>query len=191
MNIFLKRIFSNIPTLETKRLILRGITIKDTADMYEYSQDLAVTKYLLWKEHQSQNETKSHISFLEKKYASGEFYDWGITLKETGKFIGTVGFSDINTDHRRGEIGYVLNPAFWNKGIAAEAAAAVIEFGFFDLDLNRIEARHMDGNNASAAVMKKCGMTYDGTLEKYMFVKNEFKTIHVYSVLKENYKSWR
>ncbi|MEA4831065.1 MAG: GNAT family N-acetyltransferase [Oscillospiraceae bacterium] len=183
----LKRIFTDIPVLDTDRLILRKISVTDAADMYEYSKNPNVTRYLTWSPHEDEEYTRRYIKYLQGQYMSGEFYDWGLELKENGKMIGTCGFTSINERDRSAEVGYVINESYWHKGYATEALKKVIAFGFDHMLLKRIEAKHIEGNDMSASVMKKCGMKLDGILRDSMYIKGEYKTIHVYSIIREEY----
>ncbi|MFA6948408.1 MAG: GNAT family N-acetyltransferase, partial [Eubacteriales bacterium] len=72
----LRKIFSRIPELETQRLILRRMRPSDADDMYEYSRDPEVTRYLLWSPHPSRDYTKRYLEQLQSEYRLGEFYDW-------------------------------------------------------------------------------------------------------------------
>lgn len=168
-----------MPPLETKRLVLRRMKKTDARDMFEYACDPCVTKYLLWSPHESLSHTKKYLAYLEKQYRAGRFFDWAVTEKSTGKMIGTCGFAALFPDDLRAEIGYVINPLYWGRGIAPEAVRAVMEFGFFELGLHRIEARFMEGNGRSFSVMKKCGMTFEGWLRDHLFVKGEYRTIGI------------
>ena len=73
--------FANPPILETSRLILCKISPEHAYDMYEYSSDPEVTKYLTWSPHSSLKETERYVKILQKKYADGSFNDWGVMLK--------------------------------------------------------------------------------------------------------------
>ncbi|MBQ5648645.1 MAG: GNAT family N-acetyltransferase [Clostridia bacterium] len=182
----LQKIFSDMPQLYTDRLILRRMTKRDAADMYEYSHLSEVTEYLLWHPHSSIDHTKTYLSYLEKDYRMGNFYDWGVTLRDSGKLIGTCGFTTIDTVNMCGEIGYVLNPSYWGNGIACEAVDAVMQFGF-DLRLHRIEAKYIIGNERSRRVMEKCGMTFEGIRRSSMFVKGQYRDIGVCSILSHEF----
>ena len=181
------RVFRHIPTLETERFILRRMSRSDAADMFEYASNPAVTRFLTWDVHPNARFSANYLSYLQSKYRSGEFYDWAVTLRSTGKMIGTCGFSHFNFPAYSAEIGYVLNPAYWGRGAAAEAAARVVRFGFEYLELNRIEARCMAGNAQSRRVMEKLGMTYEGTTREGMFVKNNFVSVETSSILRKEY----
>ena len=186
----IKRIFSNIPELDTARLILREIVESDYLDMYEYSCLESVTRYLLWYPHSDPEYTRRYIGRLREEYRAGKFYDWGISVNENGrnKLIGTCGFTEIDCHDKKAEIGYVLNPRYWGMGIAPEAASRVVMFGFENLGLNRIEARYMSENERSRRVMEKIGMKYEGTYRQAMLVKSEYRDIGICSILESEYR---
>ena len=183
------RIFSRIPTIETERLILRGMRVSDKEDMYEYACLPTVTRFLTWEPHTSISYTKQYLEYIGSRYRVGDFYDWAVVYKENGKMIGTCGFSRIDCRNDLGEVGYVLNPDYWGKGIAAEAVWAVMEFGFDKMNLHRIEARFMKGNENSLKVMKKCGMQYEGMGRENLFVKNRYVDVGVCSILQSEFKA--
>ncbi len=186
----LKKIFANIPTLKTERLTLRPMRTSDAYDMYEYACRDDVTEYLLWSPHPSVGATHEYLAYIQERYKRGEFFDWAVTLSDSGKMIGTVGFTRIDTQHNVGEIGYVLNPEYHRRGYGSEAAARVLEFGFSTLNLHRLEARFMMGNTASLHLMEKLGMTFEGYRRDSMLVKGKYRTIGICSIL-ENEKKTR
>ncbi len=179
----LKKIFTAMPTLTTERLTLRPMRTSDAYDMYEYACRDDVTEYLLWSPHPSVGATREYLAYIVERYKRGEFYDWAITLTESGKMIGTVGFTRIDSEHNVGEIGYVLNPEYHRQGIGYEAASKILEFGFSTLGLHRIEARFMLGNTASLHLMEKLGMSFEGYRRDSMYVKGRYRTIGTCAVL--------
>lgn len=181
--------FSDPPVLSTERLILCRICEDFAADMYEYSSDPDVTKYLTWSPHSSLRETERFISVLQKKYKDGSFNDWGLVYKENGKFIGTCGYTCFNYSENTAEVGYVLSKNYWGQGLAAEALKAVMRFGFDTFNLDGYIAKHMEGNDASGRVMQKCGMKLDGIYRHSMFIKGEFKNIVVYKITRSEFES--
>ncbi len=174
-----KKTFENPPTLESERLLFVKISPQHAEDMFEYSSDDDVTRYLTWSSHVSLKETERYIKLLQKKYASGVFNDWGLIYKENGKFIGTCGFTSFDYEANTAEIGYVLSKQYHGKGLAAEAALRVMQFGIQEFALSGFCAKCMQGNDASFRVMQKCGMTLEGIYRNSMFIKGEYKTITV------------
>ena len=161
---------------------------RDSRDMFEYASDPAVTKYLTWNPHPDEVFTRRYLAYLAGRYRAGEFYDWALILKSQNKMIGTCGFTRIAPETCVGEIGYVLNRAYWGRGLATEAVRRVMAFGFDVLELNRLEARYMDGNIASRRVMEKVGMTFENFLPERMTVRGIPQTIGVCAVTVDEYR---
>ena len=184
---WLSNLFKRIPDLSTERLLLRKIRLNDAPDMFEYSKDPEVTKYLLWDPHPNVEHTRNYIDYLQDRYRDGKYYDWAVILKSSGKMIGTCGFSSILPEHRSAEVGYVLNPAFRGQGIAGEALSAVLDFAFRKMALNRVEAKCVADNASSERVMQKVGMTFEGVARSALLVKGEFRNIKIYSMLRSEY----
>ena len=181
-------VFSNMPTLYTERLSLRPMHPIDAEDMHDYAKRPEVTRYLLWKEHENISFTKDYLKYVSRRYALGDFYDWAVIDRESRKMIGTCGFTKIDTANNSAEIGYVLNPDFHRRGFGGEAVKRVLKFGFEELSLNRIEARFMQGNEASLALMKSVGMTFEGYMRDLIFVKGSYRTVGVSSILRSEYE---
>lgn len=180
-------IFSKIPTLETERFLLRKLSVDDTDDMYEYAKEYDVTKYLTWSPHPNKASTLEYLMYLQNRYKTGDFSDWAIVCKDSGKMIGTCGFTRFFFAHDGAEIGYVINPQYHGQGIATEVVGRVIKYGFENLALERIEGKFMVENKASLRVMEKNGMTFEGVRRKGMLIKGEYRDIGVCSILREEF----
>lgn len=179
-------IYMGTPDLETDRLLLRRFTMKDAKDMYEYTSDPAVSKYVTWNTHQTINDSLGFIQFTLDKYKKDEAGDWGIVLKENNKFIGSCGFVWVDKTNLSGHIGYVLSRKYWNKGIMSEAVKILLKFGFNEMNLYRIEAFHKLPNEASGKVMQKVGMKYEGILRSRLFSKEQLWDVKLYAITKED-----
>lgn len=177
------RVFSHIPEMRTERLTLRKLLVGDTADMFEYAKNEEVTRYLTWNPHPDRAYTREYLEYLGGRYSAGMFYDWAIVLEPIGKMIGTCGFTAFNCTHDSAEVGYVLNPSYWGQGLAAEALKRVLQFGFEELKLHRIEAKFMEENERSRHVMEKVGMTFEGYNRESMRIKGRYVTIGVCAIL--------
>ncbi len=180
------RLFAQMPTLTTERLLLRPMRVGDAEDMFDYARRPELTEYLLWSPHPNVQYSRDYLRYIEKRYGMGEFYDWAVVDCESGRMIGTCGFTRFDFPHNAGEIGYVLNPDFHGRGIATEVAGRVLDFGFSELKLHRIEAKFMQGNDASLHVMQKLGMTFEGYRREAMLVKGAYRTIGVCSILESD-----
>lgn len=181
------QLFSEMPTLETERLTLRPMKGSDAEDMYRYAKRLDVTEYLLWCPHPSQSYTEKYLRYIEQRYRLGDFYDWAVVEKQSGRMIGTCGFTRFDCPHNIGEIGYVLSPEVHGKGFGTEAASRVLAFGFEVVGLHRIEVKFMEGNAASLHVAEKLGMTFEGYRRDGMLVKGKYRTIGTSAILSDEF----
>ena len=152
--------------LETDRLILRRFVNEDAAAMYKnWASDDAVTKFLMWPTHSSEEISRRVTKDWVNSYSNEKYYQWAIVLKENGdEPIGSISVVDMKENISTAHIGYCIGRTWWNKGITSEALKAVLAFLFDEVDVNRIEARHDPRNPNSGKVMQKCGMKYEGTL---------------------------
>lgn len=184
---FIYRLFSAIPTIETPRLILRSMKVSDAQDMFAYAHREDVTRYLTWEPHPDVSHTKEYLTYVGQRYRTGDFYDWAVVCKADKRMIGTCGFTSFNFDSDGGEIGYVLNPDYHGQGLATEAARAVLRYGFEELHLHRIEARFIQENHRSLALMERIGMTFEGYARESHFLKGKYQTIGRCAILDWEY----
>ena len=112
----LTRIFRDPPVLETPRLTLRRMLRRDSEDMFAYARDPAVSEFLLWQPHESEAYTRRYLNYLQSRYRSGDFHDWAVVWRESGRMIGTCGFTQFNLESNSAEIGYVLARPYWGIG---------------------------------------------------------------------------
>jgi ribosomal-protein-alanine N-acetyltransferase len=178
-------ILKDLPTLVTDRLILRKMTPNDAEAVFAYASDPEVTRYVVWETHRSIEDSKALLDLVTSKYESGGEPEWGIVYKGDHRFVGTCGIVSWEPYHARAELGYAISRDYWGRGFVAEAVRAMISFGFKEMNLNRIEARCIAGNTASARVMEKAGMLYEGTLRQRELIKGEHRDMKVYSILRD------
>ncbi len=185
----IRRAFTPSFCLRTERLRLRPLCIADAADMYAYASMPEVTRYLPWNIHPDHKYTQRYLSYASGCYRRGAFYDMAIEHVETGHMIGTCGFMRFDPRQDSGEVGYVVDPRYWGKGIASEALRAILEYGFFQLGLYRIEGRYMVENIASRRVMEHCGMIFEGVLRGALLRDDKYEDIGVCAVLRSDWTS--
>ena len=183
----IRRIFSHIPELYTQRLYLRGMLVADAPDMFDYAKNPEVSRFLTWDPHPNVKFTKAYLTCVGQQYRTGDFFDWAVIHRDSGRMIGTCGFTSFRYESNVGEIGYVLHPDFRGQGLATEAVRAVITFGFEELALHRIEARYMQENEASRRLMERVGMTFEGFAREAELVKGEYRTIGRCAILRREY----
>jgi len=142
--------------IETERLVLRPVTLDDAEAMFEYASDKENTRYT-FPTNQSLEETKNNIAQF---YLANPLGRWGIELKSTGEFIGTIDLLKLDTVLKKATIGYIINQKYWNQGLTTEANRAVIELAFEKIGMNKLDAFYDKDNPASGKVMEKSGMRF-------------------------------
>ena len=114
-SLFIK--LANHPIIETERLVLRPVTLDDAEAMFEYASDKETTRYT-FPTNQSLEETKNNIAQF---YLANPLGRWGIELKSSGEFIGTIDLHKLDTILKKAAIGYIINQKYWNQGLTTEA----------------------------------------------------------------------
>lgn len=148
--------------LRTQRLILRRFRLEDAQAMFEnWANDDEVTRYLTWPTHRSPEVSRMVLEDWVHGYRREDQYQWAIELE--GQVVGSISVVEHNDDIGKAEIGYCIGRRWWHQGIASEALQAVIDYLFDEVGFYRIQARHDPRNPHSGAVMRKCGMTFEGT----------------------------
>ena len=174
-------------TLETPRLILRRLTQADAEQMYRnWASDPEVTKFLTWPTHSSEEVSKQVIVMWASHYNELNYYQWGIVVKDENALIGTIAAVKTDDEIEAAEIGYCIGKNWWHKGYMSEALAAVIDFLFDEVGLNRIAARHDVNNPHSGDVMKKCGMHLEGIAHEGAKNNQGICDIANYAILKKD-----
>ena len=166
--------------IETSRLILRSFTLDDAEDIFEYASDEEVTKYLTWKTHKNIEET---INVIKTFYLNDNTFC--IELKDEKKCIGAI---ELRPKGDIFSFGYVLNRKYWNRGIMTEVLQKMIELTFDELGAKKFEGDYYEGNEASATVMKKCGMICQGIKRRFECKGNIFTEIS-YAITLDKYKN--
>lgn len=152
--------FPVFQNLTTQRLRLRKIRKDDTLDFFRFAGSDVVTKYMLWKTHQSIQESEASIEKTLARYSTGRYYRWGIECRDCGTLIGIIDLLGFDEQQNICSFAYMLAESFWGRGFGTEALTAVLDFAFTQMGVDAVEADHFAENVASGAVMRKAGMTY-------------------------------
>lgn len=179
--------FETFPTLHTARLDLVEIKQEHLPDVFRLFSDAQVTQFYNIVTLKEEAEAQKIIGWFGRRFAEKAGIRWGISLKGQPDIIGTIGFNNVTKQHRA-NIGYDLQTAFWNKGFVTEALKAVIEFGFEELDINRIEAEVMQGNLSSERLLAKAGFTKEGILRQWMDWNNRHYDMTMFSLLQSEFR---
>lgn len=156
--------------IETERLLLRRPVLDDAPAIFDgYAQDPEVVRYLMWRPHQSIGDTKDFLVTVAQRIQMGKEQSWAITLKGDDRVIGMVALRPNGFKH---DIGYVLARPYWGQGFMAEAARPMVDLSLTDPTVRRVWAVCDVGNKASARVMEKIGMSFEGVLRRWVMHPN-------------------
>ena len=175
---------SMFTNFETDRFRMRPISLKDLDFAFEnWTQELAVAKYMTWEPHKSKVETEAFINSCLEGWEN-KSYTWVIESKETKNIIGS--FAARQNEHKL-DIGYLLLKEYWGNGYMTEIIKTFINKSFKIEGIRRVWAVCDIDNGASKRVMEKSGMSYEGLLKSWLVHPNmgsEPRDCHCLSIVK-------
>lgn len=177
---------STIPALTTERLLLRRFASEDapTVQALASATEIAATTLNLLHPYPD-GAAAQWIGRHAEAAAEGKAYTWAIIRAEDATLLGAITLG-VEQRHARGVLGYWLGVPYWTHGYTTEATRRVLAFGLTELGLHRIEALCFPRNRASARVMEKAGLHYEGLLRGYVRKGATFEDVLVYAVLEED-----
>jgi len=175
---------NEFPRLETERLILDKITEEDIPQIVIYLQDKIFSDYTSNIPYPYRKEDAEFwLKLSAEAFQNRKGFTFAIRDK-TGKFLGAIGLHDEGSD--KAELGYWIGIPNWNNGYVTEAAKAIIDYGFRELNFNKIYATYFPHNPASGKVMDKIGMKKEALLKQHLKKNGKYYDIPMYSIFKEN-----
>lgn len=178
----------NFPQITTARLLLGRISYRDIPKIIEYAGNRKVAETTLNIPHPYREEDAVFwINSANSGFKGRTQYTFAVRRKDSEEFIGAIGLR-LHVEFLRAELGYWIAEPFWNQGFATEAAGAVLEFGFKDLQLHKIYATHMVENPASGKVMTKNGMIWEGELKDHTRKGDKFRSIVLYRMIRSEFE---
>ncbi len=177
------------PTIETRRLRLRPFVLADAARVQQLAGHADVAATTAYVPHPyPDGAAEEWIGEHAENFQRGYAVQFAIVLKATDELVGCIDLVDISKQHRKAELGYWIGVPYWQQGICSEAAAALVAFGFAQLHLNKITARHMTNNPASGRVMRNAQLKHEGTLRQEFNKDGTMVDIEVYGALREEFQ---
>jgi len=178
--------FENLP-LRTERLVLRPLRETDTDALFAIFSDVKVMRYWStppWIDH----EPARAMIASDLAQTTKDHLRLGIELASVEGLIGTCTLFSIITTCRRAEVGYGLAASAWGKGYMNEALHSLLDYGFGELNLNRVEADIDPRNEASARTLERLGFSKEGYLRERWIVGDEVSDTVLYGLLR---REWR
>lgn len=179
------------PPIRTDRLLLRPYLDVDAPEVQRLAGDARVADTTLTIPHPyPDGVAEMWIATHEAAWQHGRGAVFAVTLLADGQLIGTVGLT-VRPEQRSAELGYWIGHAYWDQGYCTEAAAAVVDFGFAVLPLERIHAHHFERNPASGRVMQKLGMREEFFRPRALNKRGVLEDIRGYAITRESWEKRR
>ena len=165
---------------ETDRLLLRTFTGDDGPLLYELNLDPEVIRYTLDPMVDLEHAGKILKEVILPQYELYHHGRWAVHLKPNLEFIGWCGLKFL-AERNEVDIGYRFMKKYWGRGFATEAALETLNYGFKQLNLQRIVGRALPENKASIKVLENCGMGYIGqeVIEGLLHETYELRNPHI------------
>lgn len=173
----------------TDRLRLRAITHADDAAFLRIFSDPETMRYWSREPLASLEDAQRMVQEEIDWGRTGSCLNWGIARVEDDALIGKISLFRFDAEHRRAEIGYVLDRGYWNRGLATEALAEVLAWAFGELRLHRIEADVDPDNRASLALLARFGFRAEGRARERYFMYGAWQDSVMLGVLAADYRA--
>ena len=166
--------------IKTSRLTLRPIQASDQEYVFKGLSHPDVIKYY-GVSFLSMEETKEQMDWYANLVKKNTGFWWAVCDAKNNKFLGAGGLNDMNTEHRKAEIGFWLLPEQWGKGYMTEAMPVLCDFAFHQLNLHRIEGFVDSENGPCKKALAKLDFHKEGTMRDCEIKDGKYRSIDIYS----------
>jgi ribosomal-protein-alanine N-acetyltransferase len=174
--------------LHTQRLMLRPIDEADAPALLNIYADPEVMRYGSGRPWSSLQVSFDYIERCRKEWESGCAIRLAMVDKREGKLLGTCGLFNVVPEWRRAELGFALARNSWGHRYGTEAARELLDFGFTEIGLNRVEA-HVDPDNiASRRCVERLGFLREGLARERIIVGNRALNSLLYGLLRSDWE---
>jgi [ribosomal protein S5]-alanine N-acetyltransferase len=155
---------------ETERINLRPATVAEAAVAFQsYTSNPDVSRYMIWRPHRSTAETVQFFLRCEDVWEKRLAFPWSLWLKSDGSFAGML---EARVKQHSVDIGYVLAPRFWRRGLMSEAVRGLVQWAMKHPEVYRIWAVCDVDNVPSARLLESVGMQLEGRLRRWLVHPN-------------------
>jgi [ribosomal protein S5]-alanine N-acetyltransferase len=174
--------------IPTERLLLEDLNGQDFPGLRQLARDRRVMQYvLIWLENDEQIARFLQHAIDESQRPGRMDYHLAVRIPGTCAFAGFVLFEIDPDEPGTAEVGCILLPEYWKSGYASEILRALLAFGFEQHSLHRVYGKCDELNLASAHVMEKCGLRYEGTLREHVWLRDHWRSTRYYGMLAGEY----
>ena len=175
------------PELRTDRLTLRKFVPEDAPEVQRLVGAREVARTLPVPHPYEDGMAEEWIASHRPAFEAGRSVTLAVVLREDGALISCVSLL-LNARDENAELGFWIGAPYWGRGYATEAVGGVLRYGFEELGLHRVHASHLGNNPASGRVMRKAGMSYEGTRPEHFERWGEFHDGVLYGLLASDWR---
>jgi RimJ/RimL family protein N-acetyltransferase len=172
------------PRLATEHLRLRPFVAEDAEPLARHGSARAIADAMLdWPHPFSNAIARSTIAAQAASFQAGRSVHFAVQPRDAAELIGGVELAALDPDNQRAELRFWIAESAWGRGLASEAAGAVLRFCFSELALHRVDALHLVRSAAGGAVLRKIGMRQEGLLRERVRKYGVFEDVALYAAL--------
>ena len=174
-------LYDQFPVLDLGDIVLRELTTEDAEEYLGYMDKPEMHGFLTDSNlPQNIDEAQQELRYWSSLFRNKRGFYWGIALKDNDQLIGTAGFNSISMVHRKAEISYDLDHAFWGKGVMLKSIKAILRY-IEPAGIIRIQATVIHDNIRSIKLLERCGFTCEGLMKKYEIVQGVHRDYYMYA----------
>jgi len=164
-------------------MTLRPMRPSDGDALHAVWGDAEAMRYWDWPPMRDIAVTRRIVARQCAEAKQGNALYWAMCLDGRRGAIGACDLSEIDTHHRRAEVGFLVAREFWGQGYAVEAMRAIVAYATNALKLERLSARTHSGNESSARLLKRLGFAHEGTLRAFAWREGARRDCELYGLL--------
>ena len=176
-------------------MVLRELAARDVDALYGIFSDEEVTRYTAFRRMESRADAEALLDEIHRFRDAGTLFQWGVERAGHGEdgtgdahpVIGTCTLAEIDAEHSRAELGFMLARAEWGQGLATDAVRTVLAHAFEDLGLHRVEADIDPRNHGSIRVVTRLGFRREGLLRERWRAGEEWQSSEMYGLLENEW----
>ena len=177
-----------IDPIRTDRLLIREFQANDREPLLAFVRDPdQIKQMLLFLDTEEQLD--DFLSMVITGASAEPRLQWHFAVEEaaTGRYVGCCCLMVEADCPSSAELGYWFLRGAWGKGYATESSASMLELGFRRIGYHRVWGKCHSQNVASAKVMEKLQMTYEGTLREHVWLRDSYRSSRIYGILDTEY----
>ena len=178
--------FDPFPVLSTQRMLLRAVVPSDRDALFALRSDPRVMRHIARPIAKTLDDASKLMDVFRESLETKIGIVWAMTLHGDAKLIGTVGLWRIVAEHHRAELGYLLAPSLWGRGLTQEASSAVVEHAFEKFRFHRLEACIAPENAASIRVAERLGFKREAHFTQNFHFEGAFLDTLVYGLVRSS-----